>query len=132
MLQGEHRLQRNFLWSGDPSMRQGKALRCLQEPEEASLHSRALLSLKFLQCPVGPLPLQPRQRLLSEVSALLPGQTVSWDSIFCLKHACEMISADIQLAPSTFYLGAHMKLLAQTQFMGHFARPEGAPGSDCL
>lgn len=42
----------------------------LQELEEASLHSSAHLSLSFLQCLVGPLPLQHRQRFLSEPTAL--------------------------------------------------------------
>jgi len=102
MLQGEPRLQRKLLWLGDPSTRQGKALGCLQEPEEASLHSSALLSLSLLQCLVGRLPLQCRQRLLSKPTALLPGQPVSWATIFCLKHSCEAIFAVIQLDPPTF------------------------------
>lgn len=38
-----------------------------------------------------------------------------------------MISAVIQLTSSAFYVGAHVRLLAQTQSMDHFARPEGAP-----
>lgn len=65
--------------------------------------------LSLLQCLVGPLPLQCRERLLSEPTFLLPGQPVSWASVFSLKRSCEVVSAVIQLVPPTFYLGGHVK-----------------------